>query len=110
MQEEYKIRAFKIERGLLRRLYSSWRLVARRLKIEGPMMHAMQVFCAAMMVKNSFHELMSEVWREFPNQKIIKCKEVYNERVELPLPNYLQVSKQDRYCDFFVKSNITLLK
>lgn len=68
------------------------------------------ILCARELIKNSFGRLMEEVWRDCPGQKISHCREVQGGRVELPLPNYLAVSKSHKYCEFFIKVNQILLK
>jgi hypothetical protein len=61
------------------------------------------------MVRNSFHSLMTDVWRDFPNQKLSRCEEVCQGRITLQLPNYLQVSKSEKYRSFFIQANRLLL-
>jgi len=52
---------------------------------------------------------MTDVWRDFPNQKLSRCEEVHQGRIELQLPNYLQVSKSEKYHSFFIQANRLLL-
>ena len=72
--------------------------------------HKMQLICATAMIKNSFDEMMQQVWEEFPNQKIGRIAEVANGRVDLVLPNYLKVSKSEKYSKFFIKVNQYMLE
>ena len=52
------------------------------------------------MLENSFKTVMSEVWQEFPDQKWIGTV----------LPNYLKVSQNQKYRQFFIKVNGYILE
>ena len=54
--------------------------------------------------------MMQEVWEEFPRQKMERIAEVANGRVDLVLPNYLKVSKSEKYSKFFIKVNEYMLE
>lgn len=93
----------------LKAAFSSFRQIVGKLKVA-PMTSAKAVWCARELVKHSFGAAMERVWEDFPGQKIARCREVFDGSVELPIPNYLKVSKSEKYCEFFIKANRLLLE
>ena len=78
--------------------------------VPEPMSHRMQLVCATAMIKNSFESMMADVWAEFPTHKISKSSRVFRGKVDLILPNYLQVSFSKKYSQYFIKCNQFMLE
>lgn len=53
---------------------------------------------------------MADVWAEFPTHKIRRSSLVYRGRVDLLLPNFLQVSLSKKYSHFFIQVNQFLMQ
>jgi hypothetical protein len=51
-----------IERLKMRKIFNGFRKVVRGLKIYKPMGHKMQLICATLIIKHSFHKMMEDVW------------------------------------------------
>ena len=86
-----------LERVRLRKAFNGFRKITRGLRIFKPMGHKMQLICATILIKSCFHDMMQQVWEDFPDQRIARIREVAGGRVDLVLPNYLKVSKTEKY-------------
>lgn len=86
-----------LERVRLRKAFNGFRKITRGLRIFKPMGHRMQLICATILIKSCFHHMMQQVWADFPDQRIDRISEVANGKVDLVLPNYLKVSKTEKY-------------
>lgn len=94
----------------MRRSLQGMRAAVARVKVGSHLKSRAAIRCARELLRHSFGPLMEQVWSEHPAQKISYCREVRGGRVELPLPNYLAVSKSHKYCEYFINVNEILLK
>ena len=53
---------------------------------------------------------MADVWAEFPTHKIQRSSSVFRGKVDLMLPNLLQVSLSRKYSKYFIKVNQFMLE
>lgn len=53
---------------------------------------------------------MADVWAEFPTHKIQRSSSVFRGKVDLVLPNLLQVSLSKKYSKYFIKVNQFMLE
>jgi hypothetical protein len=106
-QSEEIVRTY-VERAKKRRiLIRGLKKYAHGHSIGYPPTHGGFLRCCEIMLRTTFGDLMDNVWREFPKQKISVNHSSGHEHFML---NYLGLSRVPRYRQFFYIANLLLRK
>jgi hypothetical protein len=86
-----------IERKRLRRLFDGWKAEHSKTFIKNAPWNGYFLIACQKMMKQSFGQVMEEVWEEFPNQRAEPVSGLKDVMIE----KYLSKSRKNNYCRLY---------